>query len=108
LSTNVSRVNSAQTQATVTATVGYVSIDQAETTQPETVAGTQFTGFTSTKVQILTQQEQTNKTPAELLTKAERKSIKNAQFTCFTGTKVQILTLHAYRRTRPPRTPHQS
>ena len=39
---------------------------------------TQFTCFTSTKVQILTPEE--------------RRAFRYTQFTCFTGTKVQKLT----------------
>ncbi len=54
-------------------------------------AGTQFTCFTGTKVQIL----QGNSAVA--LSVAAGVSVKPAgtQFTCFTGTKVQLLTLQA-------------
>jgi hypothetical protein len=45
--------------------------------------GAQFTCFTGTKVQILTQKL------------AEEAPTLGAQFTCFTGTKVQILTQKA-------------
>jgi hypothetical protein len=72
--------------------------------------GTQFTCFTSTKVQILTQKadskifrtpereklhyDEEEKREAEELEKSvERHS--GTQFTCFTGTKVQILTQQA-------------
>jgi hypothetical protein len=43
------------------------------------LSGTQFTCFTSTKVQILTQHVG---------------GLSGTQFTCFTSTKVQILTQH--------------
>ena len=44
--------------------------------------GTQFTCFTSTKVQILTLEE----------LRARQADARLPQFTCFTGTKVPILT----------------
>jgi hypothetical protein len=47
-------------------------------------SGTQFTCFSSTKVQILTAEE--------LLAQAQRTRRLQGPFTCFTGTKVQILT----------------
>jgi len=48
-------------------------------------AGTQFTRFTSTEVQILT--------PEELQVEYDSRQTLQQQFTCFTSTKVQILTL---------------
>jgi hypothetical protein len=55
--------------------------------EPHRSAGTQFTGFSSTKVQILTRAPQA----FSCLCKALASCI-GTQFTCFTGTKVQILT----------------
>ena len=51
----------------------------------------QFTGFTGTKVQILTQKAALV-VPDDALAGSTRR-LSGIQFTCFTGTKVQILTL---------------
>jgi hypothetical protein len=52
-----------------------------------TITGTQFTCFTSTKVQILTPVE-----PAHVDAARVGYTITGTQFTCFTSTKVQRLT----------------
>ena len=65
-------------------------------------AGTQFTCFTSTKLQILTPGADDSQRPRD----PRQVRRRGTHFTCFTGTKVQILTpeeLHARQRRKSAR-----